>query len=171
MTSHKTTGLATRPLDVDLLFPEHPLLQQFQQLQREIERRAYEIFKNSGFTDGHDLDDWLKAESEFLHPAPLDIAETDVGYVARLEVPGFKENEIEIAADADQIAISAQHTSAKEQKEGKVVNSEQQQKTIFRLLSLPSKIDPHKISKQLKDGVLQITIAKAAAEQAKAAGA
>jgi HSP20 family protein len=151
--------------------PDHPLLQQFQQLQRQIEQRAYEIFKNSGFTNGHDLDDWLKAESEFLHPAPLDIAETDSRYVARLEVPGFEEKEIEIAADADQVAVSAQHTSAKEQKQGKAVKSEQQQTAILRLFSLPSKIDPRRISKQLKDGVLQITIAKAPAEQAKAASA
>ena len=77
MKAHETTELATTPIKTELLFQNHPLLERFENIQRQIERRAYEIFKAGGFTDGHDLDDWLKAESEFLHPAPLNIQEHD----------------------------------------------------------------------------------------------
>ncbi len=30
-----------------------------------IRKRAYALFAASGFSNGHDVDDWLKAESEF----------------------------------------------------------------------------------------------------------
>jgi hypothetical protein len=34
------------------------------QIQERIRQRAYEIYETRGREDGHDLDDWLIAESE-----------------------------------------------------------------------------------------------------------
>jgi Protein of unknown function (DUF2934) len=36
------------------------------ELQEQIRRRAYELYEQSGRNDGHELDDWLQAESEGL---------------------------------------------------------------------------------------------------------
>jgi hypothetical protein len=35
-----------------------------QNLEEEIRRRAYELYEEHGREDGHDLDDWLRAEAE-----------------------------------------------------------------------------------------------------------
>jgi oligoendopeptidase F len=35
-----------------------------QNLEEEIRRRAYELYEERGREDGHDLDDWLRAEAE-----------------------------------------------------------------------------------------------------------
>jgi DUF2934 family protein len=35
-------------------------------LSERIAQRAYELYKERGFVDGHDIDDWLKAEREIL---------------------------------------------------------------------------------------------------------
>jgi len=35
-----------------------------QSLEEEIRRRAYELYEERGREDGHDLDDWLRAEAE-----------------------------------------------------------------------------------------------------------
>lgn len=35
-----------------------------QNLEEEIRRRAYELYEQRGREDGHDIDDWLRAESE-----------------------------------------------------------------------------------------------------------
>jgi hypothetical protein len=35
-----------------------------QNLEEEIRHRAYEIYEERGREDGHDLDDWLRAEAE-----------------------------------------------------------------------------------------------------------
>jgi DUF2934 family protein len=34
------------------------------ELQEQIRRRAYELYEQRGREDGHDLEDWLRAESE-----------------------------------------------------------------------------------------------------------
>jgi Protein of unknown function (DUF2934) len=34
------------------------------ELQEQIRRRAYELYEQRGRGDGHELDDWLQAESE-----------------------------------------------------------------------------------------------------------
>lgn len=35
-----------------------------QDIQHQIRERAYELYEQRGRRDGHDLDDWLTAESE-----------------------------------------------------------------------------------------------------------
>jgi Protein of unknown function (DUF2934) len=34
--------------------------------QEQIRRRAFEIYEQRGREDGHDLEDWLKAEAEII---------------------------------------------------------------------------------------------------------
>ena len=34
------------------------------ELDQQIRCRAYELYEERGRTDGHDMDDWLRAESE-----------------------------------------------------------------------------------------------------------
>jgi len=33
-------------------------------IEQQIQQRAYELYEQRGRTDGHDLDDWVQAESE-----------------------------------------------------------------------------------------------------------
>jgi len=35
-----------------------------QDLEKQIRRRAYELYETCGREDGHDFDDWLRAEKE-----------------------------------------------------------------------------------------------------------
>jgi hypothetical protein len=44
------------------------------ELQEQIRRRAYELYEQRGRNDGHELDDWLQAESEMTRPASNTIA-------------------------------------------------------------------------------------------------
>jgi len=40
------------------------------ELKALIETKAYELWENEGWLDGHDLEHWLRAETEVLsHPA------------------------------------------------------------------------------------------------------
>jgi hypothetical protein len=38
------------------------------ELQEQIRRRANELYEQRGKDDGHELDDWLQAESEVTQP-------------------------------------------------------------------------------------------------------
>ena len=46
----------------------HQTTQGTGELQEQIRRRAYELYEQRGRDDGHELDDWLQAESEVTQP-------------------------------------------------------------------------------------------------------
>ena len=72
------------------LFSEHHLFDEMRDVRHLIARRAYQLFADRGSTDGHDLDDWLRAERELLHSAPVELRETDSEFILRAELPGFR---------------------------------------------------------------------------------
>ena len=77
------------------LLPASTLFNRIQDISDSIARRAFEIFNGRGGGHGHDLADWFRAESEFLHPLHLDIAQSDYAYTVHLEVPGFSVKELD----------------------------------------------------------------------------
>ena len=48
----------TQKPTANLVTESHP------NLEEEIRRRAYELYETRGWEDGHDLEDWLRAEEE-----------------------------------------------------------------------------------------------------------
>lgn len=46
------------------LVTTQPTTESTSELQEQIHRRAYELYEQRGRDDGHELDDWLQAESE-----------------------------------------------------------------------------------------------------------
>jgi len=44
--------------------PAPPSTESASEVQEQIRRRAYALYEERGSTDGHDLEDWLQAESE-----------------------------------------------------------------------------------------------------------
>ena len=129
-----------------------------QQAHDSIAKRAFEIFDNNGRWFGHDLSDWLEAESELLHPVHLEIAETDEALTVRAEVPGFTAKELDIHVERNLLTIAGKHESKEESKKGKTIYSERCAKEIFRSVYLPSDVDGSKATATLKDGVLNIEL-------------
>jgi HSP20 family protein len=127
-----------------------------------ITRRAFEIFEGSGRWPGHELDDWLRAESELLHPMHLELAESDSNLTVRAEVPGFSAKELEISVEPERLTVIGKRESKEETKKGKTVYSEFCANEILRVVDLPAQVDPSNANANLKDGILNIELAKAA---------
>ena len=72
------------------------IFNRMEELHHAIARRAFEIFEGKGRWPGRELDDWLRAESELLHPMHLELMESDNHVTVRAEVPGFSAKELEI---------------------------------------------------------------------------
>lgn len=51
-----------KPISVP--FPKTQAAPSPEEIQEQIRHFAYELYEQRGREDGHDLDDWLKAESE-----------------------------------------------------------------------------------------------------------
>jgi len=148
------------------LLPSSDLGDRIQDLFNSITRRAFEIFDGRGRADGHDLEDWLRAESELLHPVHLDIAESDDALSVHAEVPGFSAKELEVSVEPHRLTISGKRETREERRTKKTIYTEQQcSSQIFRAIDLPAEVDSSKVAATLKDGVLELVMPKAAKAQ------
>lgn len=132
-----------------------------------IARRAYEIFESNGYTFGRDLEHWFQAERELLHPVLVNITESESSIEVTAEVPGFDEKEIEIGLEPHRLTISGKRETKKEAKKGKTVCSESCSDQVLRMVELPAEIEMEKVTATLKNGVLKLSLPKAAKGRAR----
>lgn len=138
------------------------LYEQMDGLFDRIANRAFQLFDTNGRTFGHELADWLQAESEVLHPVHIDVTESNEAVTVQAEVPGFSEKELEIKVEGRQLTIAGKRETTKESKQGKTVYSERCANQVYRSITLPATVDAEKAKATLKNGVLEIELAKAA---------
>jgi HSP20 family protein len=129
----------------------------------DIARQAFEMLESNGRTFGRDLEDWLKAEGELLHPVHMTLAEAGDTLEVKAEVPGFSEKELEISVEPRRLTIAGKRESEKEEKKGEIVSastccSDQ----LLRIVDLPTEIETDKVTATLKNGVLNLTMPKVA---------
>lgn len=157
MKHHTSTAFTFVPR----LLPESSLPERMQAVQNMVASRAYELFAARGFTDGHDLEDWLSAESEFLQQVPLQVSEREKDLTVNTELPGFTTKDIEVRVEPRRLFISGQREEKSEdKKKGEVVSSECRSSQVFRAIDLPAEVDPDKVTATFDRGKLEITLPK-----------
>jgi HSP20 family protein len=161
MTTQSATVMQRMKGTELLTHSSEEILDQLLQIYDGIARRAFEIFESRGGSPGHDLEDWFRAESELLHPVPLNLSESSGKFIVRAEVPGFGRNDIEINVEPCCLAISGKRETKEEDENAKMIRSEWCADRIFRTLDLPSDVDTSKVSTTLKDGILTVHLPKA----------
>jgi HSP20 family protein len=119
------------------------------------------LFESSGSTHGHDREDWRRAQSEILVDVPVEIRETETELNIRADVPGVSEENLEVQIAPHSICITGKRQDGREQREGNPLYSERHSDHIFRVLELPSQVDPGRVSVRLGRGVLEISMLKA----------
>ncbi len=98
----------------------------------------------------------------------VDIAESESAYTVRAEIPGVKKDDIDIAIDGDQVAISAEIKNEKEVKDGeRVLRSERYYGKVHRAFALGQPVDENTATAKYTDGVLELTLPKKAAQNVK----
>lgn len=151
----QTALISTKPLSITEFWD------QVEKLMNQVRERAYAIFENRGRSDGHDLDDWLQAETELLKPVPLEVNEANDTLNIRVEVPDFKENELEVNLDEGLLTITGEHRDENEEKDDKKYLAKRCTQRIFRRVLLPAKVISENATATLKSGVLEISVPKA----------
>jgi HSP20 family protein len=142
------------------LLPASTLFDRMQEISDSIARRAFEIFSGRGGGHGHDLADWLRAESEFLHPLHLEIAQSDYAYNIHLEVPGFSAKELDVGVEPHRLTVRGKRANKQERATGRTVYTEHCVDQIFRSIDLPVDADPSRLTVTLVDGVLELSMPK-----------
>jgi HSP20 family protein len=138
------------------------IFDRIEELHNSIARRAFEIFEGKGRWPGRELDDWLRAESELIHPMHIEITESDNHLNVRAEVPGFNAKELEINIEPRRLTISGKHEAKDEPKKGKTLYSELCASEILRVVDLPAEVDSSDANATLKDGIMSIKMTKTA---------
>jgi HSP20 family protein len=121
-----------------------------------IPRRFNRLFEDSLYRD-------FEEETETLpqwYPT-TDIYETKDGYVFKLELPGLKKEDINIELNENTLSIKGERKEEKEVKKEDYHQIESCSGTFSRSFALPHNIDPKKIDAKMKNGVLELRVAKA----------
>jgi HSP20 family protein len=137
------------------------LFEQMREFSHSVARRAYEYFEARGREFGHDLEDWVRAESELMRRVPVEIKEADGQITVRAEVPGFAADEIKVGVEPQRLVISGKSEKTTEEKKEHTLLSEFHSNQFCRELRLPAEVEPDKTTAALKDGVLELAFAKA----------
>ncbi|WP_164510061.1 Hsp20 family protein [Lacticaseibacillus yichunensis] len=90
-----------------------------------------------------------------------DIRETAQAYVAAVDVPGVKKDAIDLRYQDEILTVTVHEDAADESQDSGVLLSERLHTQAQRQFKLPD-VDPAKISATTQDGVLTITLPKAA---------
>ena len=91
----------------------------------------------------------------------MDVSETPDGYTVKADIPGMKKEDIKVSIEGNQVSISAESRSEKEEKEGEtVVRSERSYGRQSRSFTLGSEIDDAKANARYENGVLELTLPK-----------
>ena len=98
----------------------------------------------------------------------VDVSENDGAYVLRAEIPGVKKEDINVTIDGDTVAISAEVKQEKDVKEGeRVLRSERHYGKVYRAFTLGQAVEEAGANARYANGVLELTLPKKAAVQAK----
>lgn len=96
---------------------------------------------------------------------PVDIFETESAIVVEADLPGVHRENVNIQFDRNSLTISGTRAAtlpAKEKAQLRVFSAERLSGTFSRSIRLPEHVDAEKIEASFSDGVLTVTVPKAA---------
>ncbi len=108
---------------------------------------------------------WRGPEVSFV-PA-FDVRETKDGYLFKADLPGFKEQDLDISLTGNRLSIAGKRESENVEESDTYYCSERSYGSFSRTFTLPEGIDADQVEADLKDGVLSLKVHKTAAAQPK----
>lgn len=98
----------------------------------------------------------------------VDVKEVDDAFQVHAELPGIKKEDIHVHIDGPVVSISAERKQDKETREGeRVLRTERYFGQVSRSFQLGQDVDESKASARFTDGVLELSLPKKTAPQAK----
>jgi HSP20 family protein len=124
----------------------------------DIERRFDDIFGRP-FSPAW----WNRWPVEERGWAPaIEVIEKDDKYVVKAEIPGMKEDDIEVSVVGKTLTIKGERKTESEVKEENYHCCERSYGSFFRSIALPSDVDDSKTEASYEDGILEVSLQKIA---------
>lgn len=160
MKSEATRLKGSNPVDSPKIVQSNSLLEKMDCVYGKITERAHQLFEKRGGNCGQEVEDWLRAEGDLLHPLPIELKEDQDKLIIHAEVPGFTADELQISVEPQRVIICGITDWFANKKEVQTVYTEIHSNEIFRSFDLPLPVSPEKSTVQLKDGILELTLVK-----------
>lgn len=90
----------------------------------------------------------------------FDVKETDGSFVFKADLPGIKENDLEISLTGNRLTVSGQRHEDRKDEGDTYYAYERSYGAFSRSFTLPEGVDPDQVQADLKDGVLNVVIPK-----------
>ena len=104
--------------------------------------------------------DELMTSGNFI--PPVDIYENENSLSLRFEVPGMKEDDLDIRLENSTLTVRGERNFEKEEKEENFHRIERRYGSFTRSFTLPNTVDTEKIKADYKDGILTVELGKRA---------
>jgi HSP20 family protein len=133
----------------------------FYDVQSEVDRLFGEMLgplgRGRGRQGGGQLAQWAPA---------VDVLTKDGDLLIRCELPGVKQEDVDITLQNGVLTISGEHKVDEEEDRGGYHVRERRYGSFRRSMTLPEGVDESKIHARFEDGVLELSVEGAAVEQA-----
>jgi HSP20 family protein len=127
----------------------------------EMERRMDETMRYPLMTWRQPLF-WWRAPTENIAWLPsLEMYEKEDKVVVRAEIPGMKQEDIDISVEDSTLTIKGERKAESEVKDEDYYRCELSYGRFSRSIALPSKVQAEKVAASYDDGILEITLPKA----------
>jgi HSP20 family protein len=120
-------------------------------LHREMDQVFGEFFGQTPFS---------MAETEAMWSPLVDVHETKDNLLLQVEVPGVKQEDIQVSIEGDTLTLKGERKREAEVKEDEYHRIERSYGRFERNILLPSLVDPNRVKATYRDGVLEIQLAK-----------
>src|SRR5215212_9693137 len=135
----------------------------FYDVQSEVDRLFNETF-GSLLGRGRELQG---SQRQLAQWAPtVDVLTKDDDLLIRAELPGLKQEDVDITLQNGVLTISGEHKVDEEEERGNYHVRERRYGSFRRSMTLPEGTDESKVHARFQDGVLEVRVEGAAIEQA-----
>jgi HSP20 family protein len=109
-------------------------------------------------SSSHMLEEWLEHEAERLRPIHISLSESSAALTVRADVPGVKKEDLRIKVQPNRVMITRRPAIPKRSGAGFSVSRPNE---TSRVIELQSPVTVNKVRIAVKDGVLELELAKA----------
>lgn len=119
------------------------IVDQINEMYDQITQRAYEIFLSRGGVGTLDIEDWLKAEQQLLFKPDARVEQTDQKITVTIRIGNVSLMDLQVLITSDAMVVHAEDAAS--------------DKTVFRTVEFPRRIDVNKAGALYKNGSLILT--------------
>lgn len=132
----------------------------FNQIQKSIQERAYQLFHDRDPDSGDAISDWLKAESEVLSDINMELKDNENEVLIEGSIEKFLPEDIEVKTEDGKFIICGIHTEKTSSEKEGVSEEKSMQSNFYRSFLLPDSVDTGKMKVEMDNGKFTAKIPK-----------